>query len=848
MTPETAAGPGSPQDPGAGPPQEPVSAPSQDAAPREPGVDDAAPQPTEPQATESPEQAGPEQLTLLELPVRSGSGASKRPGPGAAGQRSGPLEPAYLADTDPVARVRLESHVPHLDRVFDYGVPRDLSVQAQPGVRVRVRFGGQRLFAWVISREPTTDVALDRLQPLLTVQSALPVLTAPVLRAAEAVAERCAGTVADVLRCAVPPRIASVEKQALEKQALEKQEPDGAGGPAEAQPDQDAMDDASAQVADDDTAEGTVDDAAEKRTSDDARNAAHSPAGPRGEHDAGQQDAAAFQDDDAHQEASGPVAAPRAAPTGEHWGHYDGGREALRELGDGQRVRAVVQALPSHPDHDACDLVAEAAAASLAAGRGVVVVVPDHKTLERMQRAVQRRVPEQRVARLHSEDKPTPRYRAFVQTLEGQRSVVIGTRPAVWAPVRQLGLIVVFDDGDTSLVEPRAPYHHARDVALLRAQQEDLSLLVVGEAVTPEAQRLVETGWARSIAPDRSVLRANMPRIVATSDAWHEAHDSLAGRARLPETAFRAARKGLETGPVLVQVARAGYAPVLACERCRAPARCTACDGPLAVAGRGQQPLCTWCGRHAVNWSCQFCSGTRWRYSSVGSVRTAEELGRAFPQVPVLWSSGEQIRRDIGPDRALVVATPGAEPKAEGGYAAALLLDGDRMLSRPGLRVEEAVLRRWVNAAALVRRAADGGVVVVTSEHEQAVGALVRWDVRGHAARELAERRSLSLPPAVRCAAVTGPLPALEAFLELAELPQAVRRVGPAPVEDRWAEEAQEQAAVLPREEQAHRMLLFFSYGAAAEVTRRLRAARAESSALRKHRPVNVRCDVADLL
>lgn len=788
----------------------------------------AAPGPS--QDPPAPQPGQPEQLALLEAPERPASRSPKRIA-GSAAKHTGPLEPAYLAGTDPVARVLLESHVPHLDRVFDYGVPRDLSAEAQPGVRVRVRFGGQRLFAWVISREPRTEVPLDRLQPLLAVQSALPVLTEPVLRAAEAVAGRCAGSVADVLRCAVPPRIASVEKQALQRreQAAETAAGDGAG-PAAAGDDDPADDPAADQAAD-----GAV------------PVAGQSPAAPVTSQGGERERSAGDDDAGAQHPAPERIAAPRAVPTEEHWGHYDGGREALRELGDGQRVRAVVQALPSHPDHDACDLVAEAAAAALAAGRGTVVVVPDHKTLERMQRAVQRRVPERWVARLHSEDKPTPRYRAFVQTLEGERSIVIGTRPAVWAPVRELGLIVVFDDGDTSLVEPRAPYHHARDVALLRCQQEELSLLVVGEAVTPEAERLVETGWARSIAPDRSVLRANMPRIVATSDSWHEAHDSLAGRARLPETAFRAARKGLEAGPVLVQVARAGYAPVLACDRCRTPARCAACDGPLAVAGHGQQPLCTWCGRPAVTWSCPVCSATRWRYSSVGSVRTAEELGRAFPQVPVLWSSGEKIRRDIGPDRALVVATPGAEPRAEGGYAAALLLDGDRMLSRPGLRVEESVLRRWVNAAALVRRASDGGVVVVTSEHEHAVGTLVRWDVRGHAARELAERRALSLPPAVRCAALTGPLPALEAFLELAELPQAVRRVGPAPVEERWAEQ-QEQTAVLPREEQAHRILLFFPYGAAAEVTRRLRAARAESSALRKHPPVTVRCDIADLL
>ncbi|MCT1589733.1 primosomal protein N' family DNA-binding protein [Kocuria palustris] len=778
--------------------------------------------PTPGRAPERPARAGeqgPEQLALMAEPVRSaragGRGASGGRG---ARHRSGPLEPAYLAETDPVARVRLESHLPHLDRLFDYGVPQDLSEGAQAGTRIRVRFGGQQMRGWIIERSASSEVAFDRLQPILSLQSALPVLVPQVLAVAELTAQRCAGTVADVLRCAVPPRVASVEKAALAAR-------DSTG--------------ASAAVA-------AVNPGAEQR-------AGHSGAEEAAE---ALPDAQAEADPETAAHRARPlIAAEPAAPSA--WSEYVGGREAIEALRGGQRVRAVVQALPSHPEHDLYDLIAQAVAAALESGRGSVVVVPDHKTLERAQRAVEVVVEPQLVARLHSEDKPTPRYRAFVQALEGHARVVIGTRPAVWAPVEDLGLIVVVDDGDHSLVEPRAPYHHARDVALLRAQHDDLGLLVTGQAVTPEAERLVETGWASSIAAQRPVLRANMPRIESTSDSWHEAHDPLAGRARLPETAFRVARRALADGPVLVQVARTGYAPSLTCQRCRNAARCTVCDGPLSVPARGRLPQCGWCARQAANWSCGHCGATQWRFSSVGSERTAEELGRAFPQVPVIWSSGDQVRREIPAAPALVVATPGAEPQAEGGYAAALLLDGDRMLSRPGLRVEEEVLRKWVHAASLVRRGSAGGTVVVTSEHERVVASLVRWDLRGHAARELAERRTLQLPPAVRCAALTGPLPALEAFLELVDLPDDVRTVGPAPVHQRWDEEAedpQSEAASadvlggLPDDDEAHRLLLFFTYSQAAEVTRRLRAARAEASAQRKHAPVNVRCDVADLL
>lgn len=741
------------------------------------------PQPQQPQ-----DPSAGQQLELLDVadPGRSGRGGAK----GLAGARSTPGKargsrgvghdhtPAYLAEELPVARVILESHVPHLDRVFDYGVPRDLADQAVPGTRVRVRFGGQQMMGWLVERTQESQVARERLQPLQRVISACPVLTETTLAVARLVAARQAGTVADVLRAAVPPRVATVEKRAAQDLAVDL---DSQSAPEVAAPEATVTPDVDVVIA-------------------------------------------------------------RAEQT---WSLYQNGASVWGHLsepqGEAAPVRAVLQALPSHSEHTALDLAAQAVAITVAQGRGAVVVVPDAKTLDRLQSAVEALIPAEMVARLHSEDKPTPRYRAFLDVLHGHRLVALGTRPAVWAPVHNPGLIVVVNDSDANLVEQRAPYHHARDVALMRSEHGGLSLLLVSHGVSPEAQRLVDTGWATELRPDRDVLRGNMPRIVATADSWHAERDSLAGRARLPETAYRVARQALENGPVLVQVARAGYAPTIACDRCREPARCTACDGPLRVAGHGQVPVCGWCSREARAWSCGVCSATRWRMSSVGSQRTAEELGRAFPHVPVIASSGDSIRRRVSDQPALVVATPGAEPWADGGYAAALLLDGDRMLSRPGLRAEDETLNRWFEAAALVRSGPHGGTVVVTSEHTGAVNTLVRWDPSGHAVRELGERRALHLPPAVRSAALTGPLDAVEDFLGLAGLQDgdpSIRLIGPAPVES--------QAQLL--EEEIHRVLLFFPYSVAAEVTRRLRAARAEASALRRAAPVQVRCDIADLL
>ena len=127
----------------------------------------------------------------------------------------------------------------------------------------------------------------------------------------------------------------------------------------------------------------------------------------------------------------------------------------------------------------------------------------------------------------------------------------------------------------------------------------------------------------------------------------------------------------------------------------------------------------------------------------------------------------------------LIVATPGAEPVAEGGYGAALLLDGWALLGRADLRAAEETLRRWMNAAALVRR--DGHVVVGADAAIPTVQALIRWDPAGSAGRELADRRELGFPPATRMAALTGSPAALQDVPGLLRLPSGAELIGPVP-------------------------------------------------------------------
>jgi primosomal protein N' (replication factor Y) len=223
------------------------------------------------------------------------------------------------------------------------------------------------------------------------------------------------------------------------------------------------------------------------------------------------------------------------------------------------------------------------------------------------------------------------------------------------------------------------------------------------------------------------------------------------------------------------------------------------------------------------------CGGRRLRAVVVGSGRTAEELGRAFPGAAVRTSGGDRVLAEVGPEPAVVVATPGAEPVCPGGYGAALLLDGWALLSRADLRAGEEALRRWMNAAALVR--AGGAVVVGADAGLTTVQALVRWDPAGAAARELAERRELGFPPADRMASLTGPAAALTELLGAAQLPEGAEVIGPVPVE-----------------RDSERVLVRVPRPAGAELAQRLKHAAAGRSARRSAEAVRIQLDPQELI
>ena len=579
----------------------------------------------------------------------------------------------------------------HLDRPFDYEVPAALAADAVPGARVAVRFAGQQVSGYVLERVERSEHA-GQLTALRRVVSAEPVLQPAVARAARTVADHYAGTLSDVLRLAVPPRHARVER-----------EPAAAPAP-------------------------------------------------------------------------GPLPSIDPRP----WARHTGAEPWLHELAAGSSPRTVATMLAGAGWSTA---LAQAALATLTSGRGALLCLPDVRDVARLDAALIALLGPGRHVALTAEVGPAARYRAFLAVARGHVRVVIGTRTAAFAPVHDLGLAGCWDDGDDLLAEPRAPYPHAREVLLIRAHQSGAAVLLAAHSRSPEAQQLVRSGWCTDLGPDQAARRAGWPRVDVTGAGEHApARDPAARTARLPSAAIMVARAALATGPVLVQVPRAGYRPALACQYCRAPARCSTCDGPLNQPGAHVAPTCGWCGTEHPGWACPECGGTTLRAPVTGERLTAEQLGRTFPGARVRSSAGDSVLDRVDAEPAIVVATPGAEPPAAGGYAAALLLDAWILLARTDLRAAEEALRRWANAAALVRPATAGGRVMVVGEPATpVVQALVRGDPAGFAGRELDDRLAARLPPAVRLATITGARSAVDSAVEW-PWPHPAELLGPVPL------------------------------------------------------------------
>ena len=465
------------------------------------------------------------------------------------------------------------------------------------------------------------------------------------------------------------------------------------------------------------------------------------------------------------------------APTNTLWEHYQGGAALLSRTTAEQTPRAIVTTGQDNP----AQLIAQYALTVASHNQGVIAVVPDRAAIDRVVTVlIEMGTPKSAIAVLAADDGSATRYRNWLAVLRGSAQIVVGTRSAVFAPVKDLSAIMVWDDWNETHTSPQAPYWNSRDVAVLRSSEESCALVLIGAAMSVQAHALQP--WAVHIARSRDDIRKNSPKVRSSLDETYLKQDPAGKTARIPALVMQVIKEALATGPVLVMVARTGYTPRLSCANCRDLAVCTQCGGALLQTDRTSSPVCNLCGHLEANWSCQRCQKNNLRAVAIGSTRTAEEFGRAFPGTPVRNSSSDHILREITDQPAIVVATPGAAPIAKAGYAALILLDGSGMLNRQDLDAVQDTYGKWTEFMSLVKP--TGQVVVVAESEHPAVQALIRHDPAGLAKREFELRSQVSLPPAVKLVALTGAQSDIDDLVSLCQLPKETVIRGPVPTND----------------------------------------------------------------
>ena len=552
----------------------------------------------------------------------------------------------------PVARVRVDTGVFHLDQLYDYSVPEKLSDVALPGVRVQLSFGNRETEGIVVERVAMPERA-GTLKVITKVLSPHAIATPSLLDLVDRAADFYCCNPWDLLRSAIPPRIASVDKEL-------------------------------------------------------------------------------------------PVV------------HQ--GAEVLRS----KKPTIFKSFKPFQPCHEqTIEIVNE-----LKKSGSVLIVAPDERDVDKIITVLSAQF--NNVLKLSSASSREERYRNFLLAIRLETSIVIGTRSAVFTPIKNLSGIIIYKESSPDHYEIRSPGWNTLTIAQMRAENEGIALVLTGFA--PSVRTASEI--------DRRAIKFENQRTQVNVQAFTPSDGTL-----LPGRIFSEIKKSLKKGPVLFVAPRKGYGNALLCAHCRNVALCK-CGGRLSVASKVLAPTCVHCGTVFPTWKCHYCERDKQYLAGRGIDRAAEEIARAFPGFPVVISAGDVIKESVDVKPALVLATPGAQPQVTGGYSAVVVLDAIRFFSHTDINGQERARELFFESASMVSD--NGKVLLVLDDSHPIVAAIARWNIAPLLKRELAERDDLKLPPAVASAVLItdqASAPAIVSGLRKAladsRLPSSTRIFGP---------------------------------------------------------------------
>ena len=366
----------------------------------------------------------------------------------------------------------------------------------------------------------------------------------------------------------------------------------------------------------------------------------------------------------------------------------------------------------------------------------VSIVAPDESDINALCKSAQDVGVE--FIRLDSSQPRAERYENYLRAMRADKVLIIGARGAAFTPITDLVCVIVHKEASHAHYEIRSPGWNVRDVIQMRKGLEGLDVLFTGYVPSLEISALID---AQQITYINKSHRLKVKAFSSDDGAL------------LPGRIFTDIRNALASGPVLFVVPRKGYGNALLCAHCKNLARCT-CGARLVVGSKGAAPSCEVCQSTFPDWSCSWCQRNKQYLTGRGIERAAEEISRAFPGSPLVLSFGDVIKSEIESKSIIVLATPGAAPKVEGGYAAVVMLEGLKFFSHPDLRSQERARELFFETAAMTNP--RGAVLLCIDESHPVVASLVRWNPGAMIRRELAERLEIPLPPYVSSYVISG--------------------------------------------------------------------------------------------
>ncbi len=415
-----------------------------------------------------------------------------------------------------------------------------------------------------------------------------------------------------------------------------------------------------------------------------------------------------------------------------------------------------------------------AAAAALEQGRGAIVMVPEIALTPQILTRFSERFGDT-VAVLHSRLTPGQRYQEWLRLREGRARICVGPRSAVFAPVGDLGLIVLDEEHDASYKHEGDPRYDARDVAAERALRSG-ALLVLGSA-TPRPESVLRVPVLRL---GRRVDGRPLPPV--------EVLDMRAARTGLhPVTATALAEVRAARSKAIVLLNRRGWSNFVSCRTCGRVWNCPECDVALVLHRAGRYLACHHCGhREAAPSSCPDCSSTSVARHGAGTERLAHDLAEILDDgdFPVFRLDADVLGDDepgavleafeAAPAGALIGTQMVAKGHDFPDVALAVVLDADATLRFPDFRAEERTFALISQLAGRAGRGGNGRVLVQTiAPGARAIRHAAMHDSAGFVAGELERRRALGYPPfshliRIVCSAEQSP-PAREAASEVRE-------------------------------------------------------------------------------